>query len=608
MTSVSGLLAYRGDRHHRHVWCTCRTMGTTLSNLFVDPTTLYGGVNCFQPDSTNTSIPLPCDHENRGYGFVQVLFLLLIYAYILSWSSNMISDGSELLLLLPEWKGIVGTVVLPVLGAVPDGCIVIFSGLGARKDVETQIAVGIGALAGSTIMLLTIPWFISVLAGRVDLALDGQPVYRKPEGAGSGWKRLNHTGYSSLLITGVACTKKIKETSYIMIGTALTYILIQGPAFKYIHEYGEPSINDDDIAKHVKYFALVGFVMCLIFFIGYLWYQVKYADVDDAAEEALKKALENKIVTLSGVFAEQLRRRASLSETSGLLDPQCAKFREFLRGFYHQYDVNKDGRIDITELRDLFSDLNENISRDELKELMASMDQDRSGYIEFDEFADAMIAYVKREAAGTRQQHIHSINDHEAIPIQRQATVEDDDDQEDEEEEVPEDLKDLSFKAQQRAIKLRSAWMMALGTFIVLLFSDPMVDVLSDIGTRLDIPAFYIAFVLAPLASNASELIAAYNYAAKKTRKTITVSLSTLEGAAVMNNTFCLGIFLVLIYARDLPWSFSAETISIFLIQVLVAAYTWKSTHRLVDGFIILGFYPLSLALVALLENVAGLD
>ncbi len=41
--------------------------------------------------------------------------------------------------------------------------------------------------------------------------------------------------------------------------------------------------------------------------------------------------------------------------------------------------------------------------------------------------------------------------------------------------------------------------MMALGTFIVLLFSDPMVDVLSDIGTRMHVPPFYVAFVLAPM-------------------------------------------------------------------------------------------------------------
>ncbi len=73
------------------------------------------------------------------------------------------------------------------------------------------------------------------------------------------------------------------------------------------------------------------------------------------------------------------------------------------------------------------------------------------------------------------------------------------------------------------------------------LFSDPAVDVLSDIGKRLDVNAFYISFILAPLASNASELVAAYNYGCKKTQAMMTISLSTLEGAACMNNTFCIG-------------------------------------------------------------------
>lgn len=71
-------------------------------------------------------------------------------------ASNMISDGSELLLLVPSLAGVVGSVVLPVLGAVPDGAIVLFSGMG--DDAQAQLSVGVGALAGSTIMLLTIPW------------------------------------------------------------------------------------------------------------------------------------------------------------------------------------------------------------------------------------------------------------------------------------------------------------------------------------------------------------------------------------------------------------------------------------------------------------------
>merc|ERR1711991_831225 len=86
-----------------------------------------------------------------------------------------------------------------------------------------------------------------------------------------------------------------------------------------------------------------------------------------------------------------------------------------------------------------------------------------------------------------------------------------------EEEEMPEDLRDLSPEEQQARIMRRAAWMMSLGTFIVLLVSDPFVDVLNVWGKRLGIPAFYVSFVVAPFASNASELLSAYVYAAKKT-------------------------------------------------------------------------------------------
>ena len=122
------------------------------------------------------------------------------------------------------------------------------------------------------------------------------------------------------------------------------------------------------------------------------------------------------------------------------------------------------------------------------------------------------------------------------------------------EEEMPEDIAALPPHQQQRAIKIRACWQMALGTTLVLIFSDPMVDCLSALGERTGISPFYISFVLAPLASNASELLAAYKFALKKTQATITVSLSQLEGAAIMNNTFCLGIFMVLIYLQNLVW------------------------------------------------------
>ena len=114
-----------------------------------------------------------------------------MYSYILFKGASLISDGSELLLLIPRWSGLIGSIVLPFLGAVPDSAIgsvnlfgflvVLFAGLGDEASVKKQISIGIGALAGSTILLITIPWALSIIAGRVSLNEKGEGNYtRKP--------------------------------------------------------------------------------------------------------------------------------------------------------------------------------------------------------------------------------------------------------------------------------------------------------------------------------------------------------------------------------------------------------------------------------------------
>jgi hypothetical protein len=93
----------------------------------------------------------------------------------------------------------------------------------------------------------------------------------------------------------------------------------------------------------------------------------------------------------------------------------------------------------------------------------------------------------------------------------------------------------------------------------------------------------------------------------KRPKKTIDISLSTLQGACAMNNTFVLGIFMILIYFKSLAWTFFAETFSILLIQVVVAWYSRKEVHTLFDGYCILSLFPLALVIVATLEAV-GFD
>jgi Ca2+/Na+ antiporter len=176
--------------------------------------------------------------------------------------------------------------------------------------------------------------------------------------------------------------------------------------------------------------------------------------------------------------------------------------------------------------------------------------------------------------------------------------------EEEESEEVPEDLAHLPPDEQQRRIIRRSLWMMSLGVAIVLIFSDPLIQVFSELGELTGISGFYISFVLAPLASNASEILASYVYAKRKTSKTITIALCTLMGAAILNNTFVLGIFLSLIKFRQLDWEFSAETCAIVMVELVVGLIVLtRRVHTLKWGLIVLAMFPMSLLLVMVLES-----
>lgn len=169
-----------------------------LTKLFIDPNSL-----------------------TSGYTGFQLVFLIAVYAVILFKASKLIADGSEMLTLVFN-PGLIGGLVLPILGAVPDGAIVLFSGLG--PNAQEQLAVGVGALAGSTILLLTVPWALCVWLGRVDLSDDGT--------AATGYKckpKLTHG--ASLTRTGIQTGSDVPMGAIIMAGTALTYLVIQGPAW-----------------------------------------------------------------------------------------------------------------------------------------------------------------------------------------------------------------------------------------------------------------------------------------------------------------------------------------------------------------------------------------
>lgn len=472
-------------------------------------------------------------------------------------------------------------------------------------------------------MLLTIPWFLSVLGGRVNIdATTKLPRYKAP--------KLTPPENMSLTETGVAIAPAVNIGAYIMMGTCVTYLLLQAPGMIYMHQSVEAQ------AAGEKWWAVLGTFICLGCFAGYLYYCYSISNNNEVQaikkDEFVQKAIRNKETTLLGVMSveyEHLQNeRASspskggyqgveLNEKSAIM-PKGGKenrattltsfnsefierLERILKPFFEAYDVDGSGNLSKDELLCVFNDLGEKLTPTTIHSVFDTFDRDNSGSIDYREFVRGVACYVSSHESLLKTQN-QEIERAKSTDLEEAKGGEDEEEEEEEEDEMPDELKDLSPEEQQKRVKMKSAWMMGLGTIILVLISDPMVDVLSELGVRTGIPAFYIAFVLAPLASNASELIAAYNYAKKKTATSMSISLATLEGAAVMNNTFVLGIFMLLICTQSLAWEFFAETLTILLVQVVIAVMALKKVHTMMDAWMILALYPVSLVLVATLE------
>jgi Ca2+/Na+ antiporter len=477
-------------------------------------------------------------------------------------------------------------------------------------------------------MLLTVPWFLAIVGGRVNI-VNNKPKYNQQP-------KLSPPDFFSLDETGVKVGKSISDTTTFMLVSSLPYLLIQIPGII----YASPDAAKIAIAE--KGWAMLGFLICVIALGYYLYLQYLVSISPDkstvqslAREEYLRSAIAAGDISLVGLMGEELRNSVQTSKDSkyntevsplySFSDDSMARLERLLKPFFHKYDRDSSGFLDIQELALLFRDLGEHVTPKDLAGYFAMMDKDNSGLIDYREFVEGTAEFVASRASKLDLALLNPSSNEESSATRRASfkgsskygasasdpeggNVNDDDDDddesggEDETEEIPADLEGLSAEEQQYRIKWRAAIMLGIGTLVTIIMSDPMVDVLSEIGNRTGISSFYIAFVFAPLASNASEVIAAYNYAQKKTASSMTISLSALQGACIMNNTFVLGIFLLLIFLNGLYWEYFAETLSILLVQIAMALMARKKVHTVRDGFIILALYPLSLLVVATLE------
>lgn len=82
-----------------------------------------------------------------------------------------------------------------------------------------------------------------------------------------------------------------------------------------------------------------------------------------------------------------------------------------------------------------------------------------------------------------------------------------------------------------------AALYMAAGAALAAAFADPMVDSIANFSAASHIPPFFVAFVVTPFASNASELVSSIIFAQRRRKRNISLTFSQVYGAITMNNT-----------------------------------------------------------------------
>eukprot|EP00775_Hariotina_reticulata_P009910 gene9910-10066_t len=505
-----------------------------------------------------------------------------------------------------------GNHVLPVLGALPDSLIILTSLNASRAEAQEAVAVGIGTLAGSTILLLSLAWGCSVLLGRCDLnPVTGEAIDKRLT---RGWD-LQHTG--------ITVDNDVRSGAAIMALSVLLYGVVQVPAFMGFQSSPQA--------------ALTGAVMCLTAMVGYCVYSVLYPQLQQRRIDAARRR-RFRMVAVKALAVRSNERYGSLVDPTGRLNP------ETVRSIFDEFDEDKSGAIDTKEVQGLLLGLQLaggrpggsglTVDKDTLDYWMKEFDANTDSRISFDEFNTALSRWVQEKITTTTQ----SMSDAELSgggslpggfyssmldPSTRAATAVLADLPPDdlaalqetaaalEGETADEAEEDLAEPAAQplsaRDILVRALLRMGGGIALCAIFSDPLVEALTSLSRATGIPPFVCGFVLTPLASNSSEFVSSLNFAARKRRKNMSLTLSQVYGAVTMNNTLVLGLFLLVVYLQRLDWVYSSEVTVIVAATMAIGALGYsRSTFKAVWALPALAVYPLSLLGVYVLDTWLG--
>ncbi|KAE8076021.1 hypothetical protein FH972_014696 [Carpinus fangiana] len=503
---------------------------------------------------------LPCTTTVLGN-----VFLILVYSYLMFVGAKLLSDGSEILLEILG-PGIIGGFFLPVLNSLPDATIILASGLsGSTETAQSQVSVGMGLLAGSTVMLLTILWGTCLIVGKCDLE-NSVAVDQKD------------TKSFSLTGSGVSTDIWTSYAARIMIISITPLIIVQ-----------LPQVFQETSLSHLA--VLVSLVVSISLLIVYSLYQIFQPWIQ---KRRLAYAKHKHVI--SGILRDlKMRALGRLYKDDG--EPNT----EVIETLFKTIDQNSDGHLSEAELRALviginFEELDPN-TEDAIAKVMKDFDTSRDARVDVNEFVEGISRWLKQARRYGDSQDDHSIR---FLNQFHQKTKKEQELLGDQNDEVVERIENANWHASKAAV------MLLLGTLLAAVVADPLVDVVENFSTSTGIPSFFVSFVILPFASS-SEAVSTLIFARRKKSRMASLMYSEIYGSVTMGNVLSLAVFLGLVYFRNLTWDFSSEVLVVLIVCILMGLIAgFRTTFPLWISLVAYALYPLSLLLVYILNYFVG--
>ncbi|XP_054815685.1 sodium/calcium exchanger NCL2-like [Prosopis cineraria] len=643
---------------------------------------------------------LPCSNNIFGH-----LFLILVYEYLLFHGESYLADGGQQIFKILG-PGIFGASAFHILSALPESLILLVSGLLSSKEIAQEYAfTGVGLLAGSSILLLTVVWGTCVIIGAQQFNRDLN--LRNFDDSNSASTRLE------TFLTGHGITTDL-ETSYtarIMIFSVIPLIIMQIPSL-FQFSSGPRSVT-----------LIIALIITAIFLLLYFTYQIfepwiqkrrleyvkrnhllvqilrhvekstleriltKHGSPNVSAIRRLFREMDqdgDSVVTPSEVkqillksksnersinemeiedmmrvfdlnaddnritkdefvsgfikwleqtkFAlnKQYMSRKSLKELYQVFEPWIENKRreqetkryvisEILWHIQNDLVINlltEDGKPDELAIRGLFDKIDSNkdncISGSELRKLLTDINVAKSS-IDVEEAASKFIEELDSDSDHviSEEEFISGLKKWLSSSSPSPALLSDSESQEDM-VKMWEETNMVVEENQSKAVVDKSVWAwlkaimyVVVGIAILSGLAEPLVESVRKFSDSAGINAFFISFILVPLATNAKIAISAIKEASHQKSRTTSLSISEIYGGVFMNNVLGFFAISVLIYARGITWEFSAEALVVALVCLVAGlAASFNSSFPIWSSFCAYLLYPFSLVLVFILRDV----